>query len=297
MIAIVLSVVAAASLANGAVSGRAAMQGVHIVALIGVALVVGFVGVTLVDLALNPANLFNVPPDALPWIVALGLVQFAIGRTAAYTSLGSIGPSRTSLFMSSSVPFAAFFAVAFIGESLTPLVAAGTVGVIIGLLLASGDSITQGWRADRRYLIGCLTGLTAGAASGGGSILAKQAVGAYDSPLTITALGTLAAMCIMIPAVGFIASRNPAIREFDWKSMGFVGISGLSTSGYIIAQLFAVQRADVVTVAPILATFPLWTLLLSHIFISRLERITWRLTIGAVVAVAGVIAVALGGNL
>ena len=64
-----------------------------------------------------------------------------------------------------------------------------------------------------------------------------------------------------------------------------------------MAQLFAVQRADVVIVAPILATFPLWTLLLSHIFISRLEQITVRLIIGTVITVAGVIAVVLGGQL
>ena len=79
--------------------------------------------------------------------------------------------------------------------------------------------------------------------------------------------------------------------------MSFVGLSGLSTTVSIVAQLFAVQRADVVIVAPILATFPLWTLLLSHIFIARLEQITLRLTIGAIVTVAGVIGVAVGGQL
>ena len=94
-----------------------------------------------------------------------------------------------------------------------------------------------------------------------------------------------------------IASRNPTVRAFDWRSMGFIFMSGLSTTVSIVAQLFAVQRADVLIVAPILATFPLWTLLLSHIFISRLEQITLRLTIGAIVTVAGVIAVVLGGQL
>ena len=119
----------------------------------------------------------------------------------------------------------------------------------------------------------------------------------HDSPLTITALGMLAAMFIVIPVVGIIAARSPAVRAFDWKSMGFIGFSGLSTTVSIVAQLFAVQRADVVIVAPILATFPLWTLLLSHIFIARLEQITLRLTIGTLITVAGVVAVAIGGQL
>ena len=297
MVAIVLSLFSAASLGSGAVSGRASLQGVHPIALIGGALVVGFAGVLVASLAISPADLLGVTRAALPWIVVFGLVQFVIGRSSAYTSLSIIGASRVALFISTQVPFAAFFAVAFTGESLGPLVAVGTVGVIAGLLLASGDSFTQGWQTDRRYLLGCLAGLTAGAATGASTVLAKQAVNVYDSPLVITVLGMLAAMFIVVPAVGFIAARTPAVRTFDWKSMGFVAISGLSTTVSIITQLFAVQRADVVIVAPILATFPLWTLLLSHIFISRLEQITLRLTIGTFITVAGVVAVVLGGQL
>ena len=297
MLAIALSLLSAASLGNGAVSGRAGMQGVHPIGVIGVALVVGFVGVAVAALVLHPADFLGIPQAALLWIVVFGLVQFVVGRSSAYTSMSIIGASRVALFISTQVPFAAFFAIAFTGESLGPLVAVGTLAVMLGLLLASGDSLTQGWRTDRRYLVGCLAGLTAGAATGGSTVLAKQAVSVYDSPLVITTLGMLAAMFLVIPVVGLIAARNPAIRAFQWKPMGFVAISGLSTTVSIVAQIFAVQRADVLIVAPILATFPLWTLLLSHIFIARLEQITLRLTAGAFVTVAGVIAVVLGGRL
>ena len=128
-------------------------------------------------------------------------------------------------------------------------------------------------------------------------MLAKQAVGVYEAPLTITVLSMLAAMFIVIPVVSIIAARSPAVRAFDRRSMAFIWLSGLSTTVSIVAQLFAVQRADVLIVAPILATFPLWTLLLSHIFIARLERITLRLTVGAIVTVARVVAVVVGGQL
>ena len=297
MLAVALSLLSAASLGNGAVSGRAGMQGVHPIAVIGVALVVGFVGVALAALVLHPSDFAGIPQSALLWIVAFGLVQFVVGRSSAYTSMSIIGASRVALFISTQVPFAAFFAIAFTGESLGPLVAVGTLAVMLGLLLASGDSLTQGWRTDRRYLVGCLAGLTAGAATGASTVLAKQTVSVYDSPLVISALGMLAAMFIVVPVVGVIAARSPAVRAFDWRAMGFVTISGLSTTVSIVAQIFAVQRADVLIVAPILATFPLWTLLLSHIFIARLEQITLRLTAGAVVTVGGVIAVVLGGRI
>lgn len=297
MIAVVLSLVSAASLGNGAVSGRASLQGVHPIMLIGAAQFAGTVAVAIAALAISPGGLFGVTQAALPWIAIFGLVQFVVGRSTAYTSLSIIGASRVSLFISTQVPFAAFFAIAFTGESLGPLVAIGTLGVMIGLVLASGDSFTKGWSTDRRNLFGYLMGLTAGAATGASTVLAKQAVGVYESPLAITVVGMLVATLVVGPAVGVMAARNPSVREFEWKFMGLVALSGLSTTVSIVTQIFAVQRADVVIVAPILATFPLWTLLLSHLFIARLEQITLRLTIGTFVAVAGVVAVAVGGQL
>lgn len=45
--------------------------------------------------------------------------------------------------------------------------------------------------------------------------------------------------------------------------MGLIVLCGLSTVTTILGQFLAVQRADVSVVAPLIATFPLWTLLLS----------------------------------
>ena len=297
MVAFALSLLAAIGLGGGAVTARAGMPGVHPFATIGVSLVVGFVGVVIVALVFAFSELAAIPRAILPWAVVLGVVQFAGGRSLGYLGVSSIGASRTALFISAQAPFAAAFAIAFTGEALRPLIAIGTVGVVAALLLASGDSLTQGWRTDRRYLIGCLTALGAGATMGGSTVLAKQAISVYGSPLALTVLGMIVGMLIILPVLGIAAARNTAVRTFDWKSMGCVVLSGLTTAMAIVAQFFAVQRADVVVVAPILATFPLWTLLLSHIFIARLERITLRLTAGATLAVAGVIAVVLGGRL
>ena len=292
MVAIALSLLAAIGLGGGAVSARGAMAGVHPFTTIVVSLVVGFMGVAIVALAFSDFR--EVPQAVLPWILVLGVVQFVGGRSLGYLGVSSIGASRTALFISAQAPFAAFFAIAFTGEALRPVVA---VGVVAALLLASGDSLTQGWRTDRRYLIGCLTALAAGAAMGGSTVLAKKTLEVYGSTLTVTVLSMTVAMVILFPAFGAVAARNPAIRTFDWRSMGLVSVSGISTTIAVVAQFFAVQRADVVVVVPILATFPLWTLLLSHLLIARLEQITPRLTIGAMLAVAGVIAVALGGRL
>ncbi len=297
MIAVVLSLLSAVGLAGTAVSSRIGMQGVHRVFATGVSLVVGFLVTLLLVIAVAYSDLISVPVAVLPWLVAFGVVHFAIGRSAGMISIDMIGASRASLFVLASSPIAALIAVVFLGETLRPLVAVGTVAVVVALALASGDSLTKGWRTDRRYLLGCLIALFSGAAMGGGLVLSKQTIAIYDSPLVVTSLSMLAAILFVIPVVAVAAARYPAVRSFDRKSMGFILFSGLTTAVAGGGQFFAVQRGDVVVVAPIIATFPLWTLLLSHVFISRLETITLRLVVGALLAVAGVIAVAVGGQL
>ena len=297
MVAIALSVLAAIGLGGTAVSARAAMPPVHPVAIISISLVTGFVVRGVAALIYALPDFQDIPRAVWPWVLTFGVVQFVGGRSMGYLGVSIIGASRTALFICVQVPFAAFLAVAFTGEAMSLLVAVGTVGVIAALLLASGDSLTQGWRTDRRYLLGCLIALGAGLGVGAGSVIGKHTLTVYNSPLTVSVLSTLVAMAIVVPIAGFASVRYPAVRAYDWKSLGLVVTSGLVAAMSLLTQLFAVQRADVVVVAPILATFPLWTLLLSHIFISRLEQITLRLVFGAFLAVAGVIAVALGGQL
>ena len=84
------------------------------------------------------------PRAVLPWIVVVRLVHFAIGRSAGYISVNAVGASWTALFITTQAPFAAFMAMAFTGKALMPLVAAGTAAVVVALLPASGDSLTQG---------------------------------------------------------------------------------------------------------------------------------------------------------
>ena len=194
-------------------------------------------------------------------------------------------------------PFAALLAVTLSGESLSLLVAAGTAVLVVGLLLASGDSMLQGWRADRRYLAGCMLAVATGCSAGAANVIAKTAIGVFDSPLLIACLGMLAGLIVLSPLVGAAAVMDRSIRTVDRKSLVFVSLAGLTSVAAFAAPISAVQHTDVVVVAPLYSTFPLWTLLLSHIFIGRLEHVTLRLTTGAILAVAGVAVVSLGGRL
>ena len=97
---------------------------------IGVSLVIGFIGIAIAALAFAFSDFTEIPRAVWPWILVLGLVQFTGGRSLGYLGVNTIWPSRTALVISSPAPFVAFFAIAFTGDALRPLVAVGTVGVV-----------------------------------------------------------------------------------------------------------------------------------------------------------------------
>ena len=49
-------------------------------------------------------------------------------------AINIVGASRTSLFIAAQAPFAAFFAIAFAGEALHPLVVVGAVLAVAGVI-------------------------------------------------------------------------------------------------------------------------------------------------------------------
>ena len=297
MLGIALSLLGALGLAGTVVLSRRGMPGVHPLLTNVVIVLVGIPVAAVLVLAFAFPDIGEIPRAVLPWIVLLGTVQLAVGRSTGFFAVNMIGASRTSLFFGVQAPFAALLAVTLGGESLSILVAVGTAVLVVGLLLASGDSMLQGWRADRRYLVGCVLAVATGASAGAANVIAKTAIGVFDSPLLIACLGMVAGLIVLSPPVGVAAVLDRSIRTVDRKSLVFVSLAGLTSVAAFAAPVFAVQQVDVVVVAPLYSTFPLWTLLLSHMFIGRLENVTLRLTVGATLAVAGVVAVSLGGSL
>ena len=303
MAAIGLSFLAALGFASAAVLARQGMQAIFPLPGVMVSLFVSFLLAAVMVLLFAYSDISSIPRAAVFWIIGLGVVNFLGGRSQNFLSVNIIGASRASLFISSQAPFAAIFAVAFTGESIGLLVGLGTAGVVGGLVFASGASIMEGWRSDKIFLLGYLMALGAGAAYGATNVMAKQTFEVYDSPLMVTAFSMLVGMLVLIPLVGASARRTGVIRNPDLGvlqsllSLRYIALAGLASGIAVISLYFAVQRADVVVISPIVSSSPLITLFLAHLFLARLERVTRRLAAGTVLAIVGVILVVLGSQL
>ena len=303
MVAIGLSILAAFGFATSAILARQGMLSVFPLPGVLVSLFVSFVLSSAMVLVFAFDDIGNMPQEAVFWILGLGVITFLGGRTQNFLAANLIGASRSSLFIASQAPFAAIFAVAFTGETIHPLVALGTAGVVGGLLFSTGESIMVGWRTDKVFILGYLMALAAGASYGATNVMAKQVIEIYDSPLMVTAFSMLIGLFVLAPLVGASAARTGVLRAGHrslgktFHSLRFVAMAGLASGIAVNALYFAVQKADVVVISPIVASSPLVTLLLAHIFLARLETVTRKLVAGTLMAVLGVVLVVVGSQL
>ena len=297
MIAIGLALLASIGFGTAPVFTRTALQGFSFLPAVWMSLVVSFLLALVLAVLLARQDLDNLTLTAFFWILAVAITHHVCGRPQNYLSVSIIGASRASLFFSSQAPVASFVAVIFLGESISTLIVLGTVAVVAGLIAGSGDSLLEGWRADRRYLFGYLVALSAGAAYGMVNIFVKKANESVDSPLLVTSISLLIGVSILAPLVAPRTAREAKVTSDLRRTLVFVVLAGLAAGVGVNSLYFALLTGDVVVVTPIISIAPLVTVLIAHLFYARQEQVTLRLAGGTALAVAGVVLVSLAGRI
>jgi drug/metabolite transporter, DME family len=292
MLAIALALVAALGFGSSAVFARIGMQGIPPLPSTLISAAASFLPTALLAVVFASADIRALPAVALLLFLGHGVLTYVGGRAQNLLAINFIGASRSSPFVGSGALFAAILAIIFLGETWHPLVALGTVAVVGGLVLSSGDDVwKRDWYLDRRSLLGYLTGLGAAASYGGSNLVAKSLSEAFGSPLVVAAFGTFFGMLVLAPLAGRGALAGLKTARVG---IGFVALSGLAASLGVISLYFALVRSQVVVVAPIASISPLVTLLMAHLFLDKLERVTRWLLVGTTLAVSGVALVIIG---
>ncbi|MDA0735255.1 MAG: DMT family transporter [Chloroflexi bacterium] len=295
MIAIVLALLSALGFGSAAVFARVGMLGIRPLPSTLISAIASFIPSSILAVIFAFSDIRALPAIALLFFLGHGALTFLGGRAQNHLSINLIGASRSSPFIGSAALFAAILAIIFLGESLHPVVALGTVGVVGGLILSSGrDLFGQGWRLDRKSFFGYVTGLGAAASYGGSNLVAKSLSQEFGSPLVVAAFGMFFGILVLSPVAGRGAIAGLQTAR---KGIMYVALSGLSSAMGVITLYFALQRSDVVIVAPISSISPLVTLLLAYLFLDKLENVTRWLLVGTVLAVAGVGLVIFGSTL
>ena len=294
MLAISLALAASLGFAGSAILARAGMQGIKPLPSTLISLAVSSVPAVILALIFASSDIKALPLIALLWFLGLGAVNFLGGRALNYQAIGRVGASRSSAILGTTAVFSAIFAISITGERPHFLVLLGTAAVVIGLVIATGDSLRRGWGGDRRSLVGYLLALAAAASYGGATVAAKELTQAYGSPLMVSGFGLIFGLALLSPIAGRQAVHDLRASRSSPGFVVYAGLSGLASGAAVNLLYFAVREGDVVVVAPVVAVNPLLTLLLAHIFIAQLESITRRLVVGVTLTVLGILVVVAG---
>ena len=73
-----------------------------------------------------------------------------------------------------------------------------------------------------------------------------------------------------------------------------VSMSGLASAFGVTSFYLSLDRVSVVIASPVAGANPLVAILMTHIFLQRLERVSVRTVVGAILVVAGVALVTIG---
>ncbi len=145
-----------------------------------------------------------------------------------------------------------------------------------------------------RLLLGSALGIAAAICFGSAQYLEKLIVTRYAPPLVAASFTLFFGMVIM----GLVAPKDvPRIVKSPHKGLLFAALAGLAGSCGIMFNLLALGQAPLIIVSPITGLNPLFALLLIHLFLQKLEKVTWRILLGAILVVGGVTLITVGRNL
>ena len=230
----------------------------------------------------------TVPLIGILLFTVVGIFQLGV-RLLAYTGVEKIGASRSSALQSVSPLISAAIAVAILGEPTTLLIVLGTCLVVAGIVLISWKPERQLANFRRWHLL-----LPIGAAflTGINYPIRRYVLTMADEPLFFSALmGSVSLAGFLIYFAVF-----PRSQRLVWNrsAIGPFLATGLCETMSILLIITAISMGRVVIVAPIAASYPVWSLIQSAIFLRDVEAVNGKVVMGIMSVVAGNFAIHFG---
>lgn len=230
----------------------------------------------------------GVPLEGILLFTVVGIFQLGV-RLLAYTGVEKIGASRSSALQAVSPLIAATIAVIFLGEHASPLIISGTFLVVAGIVLISWKP-EQHFRDFQRWHL--LLPICAAVLTGINHPIRRYVLILANEPLFFSAL--MGAVSL----VGFVIylGLSPNSPRLVWNRRAIAPFlaTGLCETFSILCIITAISLGRVVVVAPIAASYPVWSLILARIFLHDVEAINWKVVAGVLSVVAGNFAIHLG---
>lgn len=225
---------------------------------------------------------------ALGLIVVAGSFQPFV-RQMTYLGMQKIGAARSGSLRATHPFWAGLIAVALLGETLTLRLFLGNVTVIAGIAAISWQGSRVRLEVPGWYV---LFPMAAAFLAGVAFPLRRAALTLSPEPLFFAAVIGVVGLSL----VG-VAQAVPALAQryvWDRRALRAFLAAGVFEAVANAGILYALRGGDVVVIAPITATLPMWTLLGTVVFLRDMERVTRATLLGTVLVVVGIVLVTTG---
>ena len=223
------------------------------------------------------------------WIFAfIGIMQPTLSMYFANEAYSRAGATVVSTFAGTTPLFAAVLAIAFLGERLTLTVAAGTVLTVLGITTLAWMPASAGARmgvGGRRAIAAALLFATATAMIRGvNHVIGKVGIDLLPNPFMAGFCSFAVSFAVLAAVYRWRRGRWP--ERLPRPGLVCFCIAGLCVALGIGLLYAALLVGTVTVVAPIVASFPVFTLLVAAAL--RDERITGKVLAGVALVVIGV---------
>ena len=229
------------------------------------------------------APLFLVPETLLTRSAALfavaGLIVPSLSMTLHTLSVRVIGPGITAGLTSTTPVFAMVIAVAVLGEIVTGRILVGTAIVVggigfIALRSRRGDVSWPVWAV----LIPLGAALTRGVAHN----ILKFGFAELPSPMTAALITSSVSLVVLLIVSGVRRQKFPRMGPgYYWfgllGALNAIGLVGINS---------ALHLGEVVIISPLIATTPVFTILIGWLFFRR-ETVSWSSMIAMAIIFTG----------
>ncbi len=264
---------------------------------IGLATIDGRTG-AMVSITAAAASLWLMAPFFMNWtywlepavliFVAIGLFRPALSANLAVAGMRHLGPTLSSTLASTSPLFGTAMGILILGEMFTWPLAIGTGGIICAvLLLTKRGKVKADWP-----FWALLLPIAAAFLRALGHVLSKIGMeGGIPDPYFAALVGFTVSTVLTWSLKG--VRREPV--TVNWRAPGvkWFALGGATMSVAICCLNTGLLHGDLVVIAPIVATSPIFTMLLSALVFRR-ERLTLKVVVATLIVVPSVAVIALG---
>jgi drug/metabolite transporter (DMT)-like permease len=252
-----------------------------------VSLMVGLIVAVPIYILLLPLagglHMDQVGPVTLFAFIMGGLFGSGIGRRWQYIAVDRIGASAAVTIKNSAPVFSAVLAAILFAEPVSIVQWLAILAIVVGVAFVT-------WKPGRPlrswFDAGVLAAIAAAVAYGIRPLFLKFGLEAADLPLTAATIGAIAALSYAL-LLGDRTGLRTIHRDPAFPMFVTAGI--LQAIGFLALNQ-GLSGGDVSVVYPVTSSTPLFTIALAAVFLRSLETVTWRIIVGAVAVVAGVVA-------